>query len=146
MATEEAFYKVTGRVFVKNINKLINDKPTSEFIMINHIEWCLTSFFKIRKDVFNRRLSEAKDCLDRTDIKNNCIEATYYQLLENEKIDCFRRYPDLDGVIGSAGVPYNASKIVLFRNNIFLKLGLYSYRNKFYLPIYKAWRKIKKVK
>ena len=63
--------------------------------------------------------------------------------LENEKINCFRRYPDLDGVIGSAGVPYNASKKILFRNNIFLKLGLYRYRNKFYLPIYKACQKLK---
>lgn len=134
--SEKAFYKVTGRVFVANVNKLINRKPTCQFITRNNSKWCLTVFFKANVDVFNRCLTDIEDlCSDYID--GRCIEATYYKRLMNEKVSCFQRYPDLRGIVGSTGTPYNCSKKNLFKKDLLVKLSFYRYQSRLFLPIMK---------
>lgn len=131
--SEKVFYKVTGRVFVANINKLINNKPSCQFITRYNSKWCLTVFFKANVEVFNRCLANIEDlCNDYSDAS---IEATYYRRLTNEKVSCFKVYPDLRGVVGSTGVPYTRSKKNLFIKNLLVKIGYYDYRSRFYAPL-----------
>jgi hypothetical protein len=130
---EKAFYKVTGRVFVANINKLINNKPSCQFITRYNSKWCLTVFFKANVEVFNRCLADIEDLCN--DYSGASIEATYYQRLMNEKVSCFQIYPDLRGVVGSTGIPYTRSKKNLLIKNLLVKMGYYNYRSRFYAPL-----------
>lgn len=123
------FYKVTGRVYVQNANRLINEKNNNEFITHNIYKSCLTVFSKMRVDTFRRCLANAENFCDEYD-GWKFIEHIYFQLLSGEKIDRFGVYPDLKGVIGSNGNPYDRSKKQLLVKNILLKIGYYDYSTK----------------
>lgn len=136
----QVFYKVTGRVFVRNINQLINEKMENLFITHNIYNSCLTVFFKMRVDTFKKCLLDAENSCNEFDGKN-FIEAVYYKKLVGENIKCFKRYPDLSGIIGGSGQRYDRNKRNLFLKNILIKLGYYSYGK----GNIRSWKKIEKM-
>lgn len=127
---KDVIFKVTGRVYVKNINKLIKKmrKYDNVFISYNKSKYVLTSFFKVKVSDYNRILSDAyNDCNDNIDMN---LESVYYKRLLKIKsrVKCFKYYPDLDGIIGGFGFKYNKPKWNLFIRNILIKLGFFSIR------------------
>ena len=132
---QNTFYKVSGRIWIQNINDLIDDKEDSCFIAHNFMGWVLTSFFKIRTDTFRDNLLNAyMICDDSTD---NCIEHVYHHLLRNSihKIYSFNTFPIKVGVIGGSGSAYTKTKRQIARRNLLLKLNAYHYDKKEHFTI-----------
>lgn len=126
----DTIFKVTGRIYVKNINKLIQKmkKYDNVFISYNKSKYVLTSFFKVKVSDYKKILSDSYiDCNDNID-KN--IESAFYNRLLKSKLDtkCFKIYPDLDGIVGGLGCRYNKDKLNLLIRNILIKLGFFSLR------------------
>ena len=147
ISDEAVVYKVTGRVWVNNINKLINDRPESCFVAHNFKEWVLTSFFKITKDDFWDALASAPElCNDNSPNLLWCIEHVYFELLKkvSAHIKGFHLYPDMRGIISGTGTPYTKTKRQLFVRNIvtFLKINKYNPKKQFYYPLIRWLAKI----
>ena len=139
---ESSFYKVTGRIWVENINKLINDVPETCFISHNFKSWVLTSFFKVRSDEFSSTLSVAsKLCIDNTPNWFWCIEHVYYELLRTAiyPVNSFLEYPDMRGINSGSGGLYTKTRKQMMMRNLLLKLGIYHFHpdNQFYYPIFR---------
>ena len=121
---EQAFYKVTGRVWISNINKLINDRVENNFVAHNFKSWVRTSFFKIRKDDFYNCLIDAAElCDDNTENYEWCIEHVYYECLKKAMypVETFLVYPDLRGINSGSGAPYTKSSKALWIRNVITK-------------------------
>lgn len=145
--SEPAFYKVTGRVWVNNINKLVNDRPENCFIAHNHVEEVLTSFFKIKTNVFQEALSSAPElCTDNIPGFPGHIEHVYYELLKKvtDPIKVFRVYPDLRGRNSGSGTLYTKTKGQRFVRNVavFLRIMKYNPGKHFYYPLMKRLSKV----
>ena len=141
ISNESVVYKVTGRIWVNNINLLINDKYDNCFIAHNFKSWVLTSFFKITSEDFWSALSSAPEmCNDNMDNSLWCIEHVYYELLKKARypINRFRVYPDMRGINSGSGAMYTKTKKQLLIRNIIslLNLNKYSPTNKFYYPMF----------
>ena len=125
---EEAIYKVTGRVYVENINKLINEQVENNFVAHNFKSWVLTSFFKIRKDDFLLFFENTPELSnDNTPDYEWCIEHVYYETLKtvNHPVYAFPTYPDLRGINSGSNTPYTKSKRALFLRNLLTKINWY---------------------
>lgn len=126
----DVIFKVTGRVYVNNINKLIKkmENDNNIFVSYNRSNRVLTHFFKVSVCDYKKTLSDAyMDCNDKI---YRDIESVYYDRLLKNKVDvkCFKYYPDLDGVIGGMGIKYNKSKLNLLIRNILIRLGFFTLR------------------
>ena len=127
----ECFYKVTGRIFVRNINKIINESIENAFVAYNFQEWVLTSFFKCRKDVFLKYLDSTVEKLyDEPPFLGPHIEHAYYSLLCEAScpVHTFRLFPDFDGLIGGTGNQYGKSRIGILARHVLIKVGFFSFR------------------
>lgn len=147
MQDESSFYKVTGRVWVNNINSLINERKENCFIAHNFVEEVLTSFFKVSAETFHGVLSSAPElCNDNMHDPPGHIEHVYYELLKqaSEPIKCFNRYPDLRGINSGAGTLYDkTTKQRIVRSAaVFLGIMKFNPGNHFYYPL---MRRISKV-
>lgn len=141
----ESFYKVTGRVFLKNSNCICKSsrKNVNEFVVLNKGKWCYTVFFHISKSLYLQLLDNAAEACDES--KGKDIETVYYDRLFKtpEKIRCFNCYPDLTGTIGTIGnAAYDQSKIILVIKNILIQFGFFSVnRYKIICELYERWLK-----
>ena len=127
---EDAIYKVTGRVYVENINKLINERVENNFTAHNFVSWVLTSFFKIRKDDYFEFFQNTPQLSnDNTPNYEWCIEHVYFETLKNVKhpIKSFRCYPDLRGINSGSNAPYTKSKKAIFLRNILTKFNWFKF-------------------
>ncbi len=139
ISTEPAIYKVTGRIWINNINSIVDDKPENCFVAHNFKSWVLTSFFKITSEDYWTALSSAPEmCNDNTDDSLWCIEHTYYELLKNavNPVRAFSVYPDMRGINSGSGARYTKTKKQLIVRNIItvFKLNQYDPKRKIYYP------------
>jgi len=125
LENEQAFYKVTGRIWIPNINELIDNKVNNCFVAHNFVSWLLTSFFKVRVDDFKDNLLCAKNVCN--DSNGNCIEHIYYELMKKAKheVRSFKKYPKLTGINSGSGVSYGKSWVGEKIRNVLIKLKWY---------------------
>lgn len=128
---EKSFCKITGRLKVSNVNKLIKSNSKNYFMnkrLLNEVD---TRFYCIQKDIFLKFLKNSHVNVD--DFNNYYLEHAYYDSLvkENVKYRTFYERPLFVGIAGSTGRVYadkkNKSEFIttfLFKTNIF--------NNKFY--------------
>lgn len=130
---EQAFYKVTGRVWIENINNLVeNNSLTSQFVAYNHNQWLVTIFFRLTlkdyKEYLSHVLDEFEMGADYARVGNwIAIEKIYYKKLVDvaEPIKGFREYPDFRGKLGGTNLPYTKSRTNLLIRNILNRLGFF---------------------
>lgn len=130
ISCEDSIYKVTGRIWIQNINKIIDNKHQNCFIAHNFKEWVLTSFFKITKEDLLHALAGAPElCNDNTENNIWCIEHVYYELLRKAEnpVKAFPVYPDMIGINSGSGAYYTKTKSQLLIRNIITKIGLNTY-------------------
>lgn len=132
---EEFFVKCTGRVFVKNIDKLCGKKQNvNKFLFRDDMDWCYTLIFQMNIDEYKKHFFRSKELCDE---KNGIdIEKSFYKIIMEDDIrfKCFRSYPNVEGVCGTTGTMYNEKYMM---KNFFTKLGLFSH-NPFNKFIYKT--------
>ena len=148
---ESAIYKVTGRIWINNINKIINDRVENCFIAHNFKAWVLTSFFKITSKDFWKSLSSAPElCNDNSEDSFWCIEHVYYELLRKTiyPVQKFKVYPDMRGKNGGSGGMYTKTKKQLFIRSIItiLNINKYNPNKQFYYPFFLWMEKVRHIK
>lgn len=127
LKNESCFYKVTGRLIVKNFdlfsyfnknNKNIFFSPTKKVVD--------TRFFKVEKSFYvNYLLDEYKKV---NDSKGYYLEHVYYEKLKNLKPKLSKSFifPNIAGVSGSTGEEYKNNFLKLIIKNIKLIIGGYN--------------------
>lgn len=121
-----SFWKVTGRIYIKNINDYINSHYSSNvFLYSKQCDSIQTWFFR----------ANTRDFLEYF-LNENTIKNMYSSCIEYAFMDCFRKnlsidiqrfitYPNALGV-NSSGVPYTLSPLKYFAKNIALRLGYFT--------------------
>ena len=128
----EFFYKITGRIFLKNAKQICKtaEKHRNEFIIYTGMGWCLTNIFKInRQDYINVLLDVYKDCDEKT---TNDIEISFYKRLTNSTIplDSFTTYPYFEGRMGATGRNYSGNSLIRFIRNVLAQIHCFKYNSK----------------
>ena len=151
VAESDEIYKVTGRVLLKNSDKIIRcaRKGVSEGICIHSVDLlkifpCCkhymgyiiqTVFFKVTKAdyfaVLGKDIDYYENLLATKHGKYLIIERLWYELAKENrlKIYGFKCYPDLSGNRGSVDMAYDKNKVGLFFRNILCKFGYYSLKS-----------------
>lgn len=126
LSDEEAFYKVTGRVIIRNIDRLLDNDNQSRCIFRNDLNRCYTVFFKLNRQMFLDYFLNCKNqCNEASDID---IETVFYRIImKNDlKVNSFSQYPRYDGIIGTLGKAYNDPWKVWIVKTLCMKAGMYS--------------------
>ena len=108
----EYFYKITGRIFLKNAKQICRtvNKYRNEFIIYCGMGWCMTNIFKANKEDYLKILGDVyHDCNEAT-VQD--IEISFYKRLmtTNIKLDSFESYPYFEGKMGATGQNYSGKK------------------------------------
>lgn len=126
LSKEKSFYKITGRIILKNSTSMIRKDDNTSFLFRHDLKKCYTFFFKANIEQY---LSVFKDCKDLCDEKKGFdIETVYYKIIREQQltIKSFNTYPLIIGTIGTTGDTYNDNKFIYTIKNVLTKLGLYS--------------------
>jgi hypothetical protein len=123
----DSFYKATGRVFVKNINKLLTRDNAKDNIFLRY-DWSYhavdTRFFKSNVAFFKSTLMN--EYLEVDDVHGSFLEYIYWNRLKKLDLPRFYEFPEIIGVSATHNVPYTLTKAMLFRNNVSMKIGLFN--------------------
>ena len=124
---EETIYKATGRIFLKNSERIVKnkDKVRNEFISFTKLDYgrCVTWFFKFNKSDY---LKYFADCQFNCDESNGFdIEKVFFDIIVNNDIEQkpFVCYPRMNGIIGGLGINYDKSILKYFIFDILIKIG-----------------------
>lgn len=122
---KKTFYKITGRIFVKNVNKIIAESTKENYFhrwraSKNEVD---TRFFKCSKEFYIKHIYGLVELMD--DYSNNSIEEVYFKHLpRNSEIFTFKTYPVFTGICASLGKKYDLPFYKLILMKIQLQLGL----------------------
>ncbi len=127
IAKTDAIWKVTGRIYIRNINKFIHGGYNKNvFLYSKSCDSVQTWFFRgkksdLKKWFLNNETIEMMAC--------SCIEYAWIDCWRKHKeriqIERFKEYPDAEG-INSSGAPYTISPVKLFFKNIALRFGYFT--------------------
>ena len=127
LKTEKSFYKCTGRLIIKNINRILNKKYSSDtvFTGIPSDKWVFTWFFSVGIEFYQKYLRDAYLYVD--DQNGIFMEHVYYKKLMRhlDLIDTFSVYPNVDGVSAGTNSQYHSGRLRLLYKNIQLKRGFF---------------------
>lgn len=124
----DIFYKMTGRIFLKNSYKIIKtrDKHRNEFICYDGMGWCMTFIFKSNRIDYLKILGDVfKEC---DDASMRDIEICFWLRLQSSKIDIgsFSVYPDIQGNMGETAIPYTKNQCERIIRTVMIKLGFFT--------------------
>ena len=138
----DSFYKLTGRVIIKNLDRVIKTSMQGNHfihkrIYINNYlnEYVETIFYKLNIEQF-KKLDDMRFLVnDRNGIY---YEHVFFQQMQKHGIDydSFRVYPIKHGISGSTGLRYDEPKIDLLKNKFLTSIGLADF-------YYTKWQDIK---
>lgn len=123
----EYFFKLTGRLYVKNIDSILEKVHEDiNYFNLNFPCWesqVDTRFYGVRKADFEKWF--LKDNFVISDDEGRHIENMFYQIIKNREIQyrCMPLYPMYQGFSASSGVDYEKERWVWFYN-ILARLGL----------------------
>jgi hypothetical protein len=124
---EQTFYKITGRIFVKNINKLLKKSNKEIYFFSVGKNHCVTLFFKCSVGFYRKNLFGAgKEC---DEFKGIHLENVFFNRLVKNKnlISRMSEYPLYEGISGTNSTPYK-NGLKWFLRNLQLKWGFLDIR------------------
>jgi hypothetical protein len=126
---DATFYKMTGRIFVGNINKILADSRQDDLF----IRWDVrknevdTRFFKTQVGFYKENLYHLLDLFDES--AGMSIEEVYFNVLKGHPgIYSFSCYPEIRGTCASHGRPYDLGLFKSAYRKLQLKTGLLDLR------------------
>ncbi len=126
----EVIYKCTGRVFITNSKKILDNTMDNQFIKSSVVPWVKTHFFKLIIDDYYRYL---QNCITEiNDYKKMPIERAWYNAIIQSDIVVrpFKRYPRISGITGSSNRPYDKKKWKYFLIDLYFLFGGKKFRVK----------------
>ena len=140
----DIFYKMTGRIFLKNSENIIKtrDRHRNEFISYDGMGWCMTYLFKSNKEDYLRILGDVfTECDDRS-LRD--IEICFWLRLQDSNLDIgsFCAYPDIEGNMGETTTPYTRSHAERMVRTLLMKMGVFTMNSKTSRLFWRAYIKI----
>ena len=132
LAQSDNFYKLTGRIVVTNMDKIINKTTHANAFIFPIVFKCVakqiveTIFYKTSKVLYTQRLLDAY--LEIDDNRNIILEHVFFDILNEISLKSFSEYPNIVGYSASTGQPYTKSKKVMLKNKLFARLGFFGNR------------------
>ena len=129
LENEEGFYKITGRLYIKNFNSI--NKHVKKHInyfnkpYLNSKNLVDTRFFKVNIADYKNLFIDAYKLVN--DIKGKWLEHVFYEVIKtnNLYVKSFDVFPKIIGCSGSTGVIYEEKFYRYWLKNILLKLKYY---------------------
>lgn len=120
------FFKVTGRLKVTNINKIIKktNKNSNTFLRYAYggVDWLDTRLYYMSCSSYKENVSF---CYERCGNYSLPLEQVFYILIR--KYNCFRYYPKFFGISGGNGYDYSKMpQLEYYAYNIFCCLGMFN--------------------
>lgn len=122
---EKSFYKITGRVILKNANTIIcNNDDKTRLIFRHDLKKCYTVFFKANIQEYKKYFWGVGEICKEPEID---IETVFYRVVKDNKLNVksFNSYPLLYGVIGTTGDTYQDNIVVYICKTLLAKVGMY---------------------
>lgn len=141
------FYKLTGRVVVKNFDAVHHSSADSHFLCYHTIDeegksLVSTVFYKISKDLYINKLQSAYR--EVNDEQGRYLEMVYFQKLKDTDLRSFKTFPIISGISGSTGMRYDISPNRLLIERFLNKIGARDMKLNFWASsILKMIKKIK---
>jgi hypothetical protein len=124
------FYKLTGRILIQNLDKIINSTPSKNaFIFLSNLPCnqgnkVETILYKTDTTLYKQVLINAYK--EVNDSRKYFLEYVFFNKLKSLAIPSFGKCPIFIGISGSTGDLYTKSKIQLMKSIIYNKLNFYS--------------------
>lgn len=136
--TCDCFAKVTGRVFIKNIDKIALSIPDYFHIVSNfsnNLTYIDTVVIFFQKDYYKKHIAEYAK-LNANDEERLYIERVYAKAVLQTIAEDYRwfplgREPVIDGMSGTKNKPYSRSWISYLKGNIYSKLYYNFYKTSY---------------
>lgn len=143
LKNEKCFYKMTGRILLKNSSSMLTNGAVSSFLFRHDLQRCYTYFFKVNISDYKKYFGKVKEMCDES--KDLDIERAFYDIIMSNKIpvSSFKTYPLLDGVIGTTGNAYQDKPVVYKTKVLLTKLGLYSKKGRWLSGLVNRFAKIR---
>lgn len=132
ISDDDYFIKITGRLVVRNITKILSRINTKKCYFNvsrdNSRKKVDTRFYAMPVQLFTRYFFKAY--LDVDDFNNYYLEHRYADVIINENIKTYNipYFPQIDGVSGSTGAVYQNNKFKCKIKDILSKFNAYSLR------------------
>jgi len=118
----EDFFKLTGRLFIENINTILKEKEKNIFLRYKpRYKAVDTRFFKSNIKFYKDNLINLYEKVDDSNLIY--LEHCFYNKIKKFDLPSFKCYPIFLGNSGSTGEEYKKNK-ELFIMNIYNKIGL----------------------
>jgi hypothetical protein len=118
----QTFYKITGRIFIKNINKILKKSCEQNYFFSVGKDHCVTLFFKCSVEFYKKNLIGAGRLCN--ELKGTYLEEIFFHKLIgiSSEISRIYEYPIYDGMSGTNAIQYK-NGLKWFIRNLQLKLG-----------------------
>lgn len=127
----EVFFKLTGRLIVKNMDKIVAaTSSANSFIYypktiyqmpVDHVE---TYFYKVKKDLYIKYLINAH--LEVEETKFRFLEHIFYDRLSALDLHSFKIAPLISGFSGTSGEPYESGTKAAILEKINCFIGVHN--------------------
>lgn len=132
------FYKLTGRLIVKNFNFMEKKKSTDNCFIFyprelygGQTNFVSTILYKVNVEFYNKFLIDKYR--DVNDYKGKYLEHVFCDSLidKKEQIDSFGTFPRISGLSGSSGELYDISRLKFFIEKQFTYFGVHNIQQNF---------------
>jgi hypothetical protein len=127
----DAFFKLTGRLIVRNMDEIVETTHSANSfiyhpktiyqIPVNHIE---TFLYKVSKDLYIKNLINAFERVEES--KFLYLEHVFYEQLSKFDLYSFKLLPQVSGISGSSGKPYELETKELILQKINYLIGVHN--------------------
>lgn len=125
------FWKLTGRLKIKNINKILQKTKNRNIVYLSYYKWFDTRFYKMPINIYKDFFMNADEYFKIN--QNNMLEKIYYKIFRDnmlsKKIKGIKNcpnYPIYVGVSGSLAKNYAISNFKYNINNLLCKFNLFN--------------------
>lgn len=133
LAREDSVWKVSGRVFVRNADRILQKTNRNKNYLGKNIFLYSPTYHAIETWFFRANIKELQSIflsdLSIMQMEDSCIEYIWMKMWSENKnripVMPFVEYPDTEG-IRSSGKPYTISRTKFTLKNLLLKTGYYT--------------------
>jgi len=133
LGTESSFYKLTGRLIVKNMDLLIKTTHSGNALIFKQKEisdrpanYFETYFYKVEIALYKRYLIEAYHFCNDNEHKH--LEHVFYDELSALPLRSFKLPPLISGMLGSTGELYDTNFKKSLIEKFYFAAGIYNFK------------------
>jgi len=133
LKTESSFYKLTGRLIVKNMDRLIKTTHTGNAFIFKQKEisdrpanYFETYFYKVEIALYKQYLFNAYQFCNDNEQKH--LEHVFYDKLLGLPLRSFKSPPLVSGILGSSGELYDTNFKKSLIEKFYFAAGIYNFK------------------